>query len=58
MPIVLTGPKASEEYFRSIDEFVRDTLGEEGQKHYEIVIDDPAEVARTQAVVARRYHWT
>ncbi|MCG6241071.1 nucleotide 5'-monophosphate nucleosidase PpnN [Vibrio diabolicus] len=46
MPIVLTGPKESEEYFRSIDEFVRDTLGEEGQKHYEVVIDDPAEVAR------------
>ncbi|HHF3109324.1 TPA: nucleotide 5'-monophosphate nucleosidase PpnN [Vibrio diabolicus] len=46
MPIVLTGPKESEEYFRSIDEFIRDTLGEEGQKHYEIVIDDPAEVAR------------
>ncbi|WP_253658724.1 MULTISPECIES: nucleotide 5'-monophosphate nucleosidase PpnN [unclassified Vibrio] len=46
MPIVLTGPKESEEYFHSIDEFVRDTLGEEGQKHYEIVIDDPAEVAR------------
>ncbi|HHF2978078.1 TPA: nucleotide 5'-monophosphate nucleosidase PpnN [Vibrio diabolicus] len=46
MPIVLTGPKESEEYFRSIDEFVRDTLGEEGQKHYEIVIGDPAEVAR------------
>ncbi|NMV42712.1 DUF3412 domain-containing protein, partial [Vibrio parahaemolyticus] len=35
-----------EEYFRSIDEFIRDTLGEEGQKHYEIIIDDPAEVAR------------
>ncbi|MGI2946596.1 nucleotide 5'-monophosphate nucleosidase PpnN [Vibrio diabolicus] len=46
MPIVLTGPKESEEYFRSIDDFVRDTLGDEGQKHYEIVIDDPAEVAR------------
>ncbi len=46
MPIVLTGPKESEEYFRSIDAFIRDTLGEEGQKHYQIVIDDPAEVAR------------
>ncbi len=46
LPIVLTGPKESEEYFRSIDEFIRDTLGEEGQKHYQIVIDDPAEVAR------------
>ncbi|KKX79913.1 hypothetical protein UF37_16075, partial [Vibrio parahaemolyticus] len=29
-----------------IDAFIRDTLGEEGQKHYQIVIDDPAEVAR------------
>ncbi|EHC9866947.1 LOG family protein [Vibrio alginolyticus] len=46
MPIVLTGPKESEEYFRSIDEFIRDTLGEEGQKHYEIIIDNSAEVAR------------
>ncbi|MCA0935742.1 nucleotide 5'-monophosphate nucleosidase PpnN [Vibrio alginolyticus] len=46
LPIILTGPKESEEYFRSIDEFIRDTLGEEGQKHYQIVIDDPAEVAR------------
>ncbi|WP_423840220.1 nucleotide 5'-monophosphate nucleosidase PpnN [Vibrio mytili] len=46
MPIVLTGPKESEEYFRSIDEFIRDTLGEEGQKHYQIIIDNPAEVAR------------
>ncbi|ENO1793371.1 LOG family protein [Vibrio alginolyticus] len=46
MPIVLTGPKESEEYFRSIDEFIRDTLGEEGKKHYEIIIDNPAEVAR------------
>ncbi len=46
LPIVLTGPKESEDYFRSIDEFIRDTLGEEGQKHYQIVIDDPEEVAR------------
>ncbi|MGR5237444.1 nucleotide 5'-monophosphate nucleosidase PpnN [Vibrio alfacsensis] len=46
MPIVLTGPKESEAYFRSIDAFIADTLGEEGQKHYQIVIDDPAEVAR------------
>lgn len=46
MPIVLTGPKESEAYFRSIDAFIAETLGEEGQKHYQIVIDDPAEVAR------------
>ncbi|MGF1747505.1 MULTISPECIES: nucleotide 5'-monophosphate nucleosidase PpnN [Vibrio] len=46
LPIVLTGPKESEAYFRSIDEFVRDTLGEEAQKHYQIIIDDPAKAAR------------
>ncbi len=46
MPIVLTGPKESEEYFRSIDEFIGETLGPEAQKHYTIIIDDPAEAAR------------
>ncbi|MFG0771986.1 nucleotide 5'-monophosphate nucleosidase PpnN [Vibrio plantisponsor] len=46
MPIVLTGPKESEEYFRSIDEFIGETLGPEAQKHYTIVVDDPAEAAR------------
>ncbi|MDA0149300.1 nucleotide 5'-monophosphate nucleosidase PpnN [Vibrio sp. LaRot3] len=46
LPIVLTGPKESEAYFRSIDKFIGDTLGEAAQKHYQIIIDDPAEVAR------------
>ncbi|EKO4003229.1 nucleotide 5'-monophosphate nucleosidase PpnN [Vibrio fluvialis] len=46
MPIVLTGPKESEAYFRSIDQFIADTLGDEARRHYTIVIDDPAEAAR------------
>ncbi|WP_260259560.1 nucleotide 5'-monophosphate nucleosidase PpnN [Vibrio intestinalis] len=46
LPIVLTGPKESEAYFRSIDKFIGDTLGEDAQKHYQIVVDDPAKVAR------------
>ncbi|EPZ8238495.1 nucleotide 5'-monophosphate nucleosidase PpnN [Vibrio fluvialis] len=46
MSIVLTGPKESEAYFRSIDQFIADTLGDEARKHYTIVIDDPAEAAR------------
>ncbi|WP_194437266.1 nucleotide 5'-monophosphate nucleosidase PpnN [Vibrio fluminensis] len=46
LPIVLTGPKESEAYFRSIDQFIGDTLGEAAQKHYQIIIDDPAQVAR------------
>lgn len=46
LPIVLTGPKESEAYFISLDNFIRDTLGEQAQKYYQIVIDDPAMAAR------------
>ncbi|QUJ66924.1 LOG family protein [Photobacterium sp. GJ3] len=46
LPVVLTGPKSSEPYFRTLDSFIRDTLGEEATKRYEIIIDDPARVAR------------
>ncbi|WP_027696893.1 nucleotide 5'-monophosphate nucleosidase PpnN [Vibrio litoralis] len=46
LPLVLTGPKESEAYFRSIDQFIHDTLGPEAQKHYQIVIGDPAKAAR------------
>lgn len=47
-PLVLTGPKESEEYFLRIDEFIAATLGPEAQSKYQIVIDNPAEVARIQ----------
>lgn len=46
LPIVLTGPKESEDYFYSIDQFIVDTLGEKARQHYRIVIGDPAEAAR------------
>ncbi|HBV74936.1 MULTISPECIES: nucleotide 5'-monophosphate nucleosidase PpnN [Vibrio] len=46
LPLVLTGPKESEAYFRSIDQFIHDTLGPEAQKHYQIVIGDPSRAAR------------
>ncbi|MCE9678096.1 nucleotide 5'-monophosphate nucleosidase PpnN [Shewanella sp. AS1] len=45
-PLVLTGPKSSENYFRQIDEFIGATLGKEAQGKYEIVIDDPVKAAR------------
>ncbi len=44
-PLVLTGPAHTEEYFRQIDNFIGETLGEEAQRRYSIIIDDPAEVA-------------
>ena len=46
LPIVLTGPKESEAYFRSIDTFIGETLGKEAQAHYQIVVDDPAKAAQ------------
>ncbi|MCG9696067.1 nucleotide 5'-monophosphate nucleosidase PpnN [Shewanella sp. Isolate11] len=48
-PLVLTGPKESEEYFSQIDQFIAATLGKEAQDKYEIVIDDPVRVARIMA---------
>jgi predicted Rossmann-fold nucleotide-binding protein len=58
MPIVLTGPKESEAYFRSIDEFVRSTLGEEATKYYDIVIAEPEKAAKImkQAMPAVKEH--
>jgi len=46
MPIVLTGPANSEEYFSRINEFIELTLGEEARKRYRIIIDDPPAVAQ------------
>ncbi len=46
MPMIMTGPKSAEPYFRQIDEFVGKTLGERAQSRYSIVIDDPKTVAR------------
>ncbi|MDH5573488.1 MAG: DUF3412 domain-containing protein, partial [Gammaproteobacteria bacterium] len=45
-PLIFTGPKDSEEYFRQIHHFIEMTLGFEAQQKYKIIIDDPALVAR------------
>ena len=47
IPLVLTGPKESADYFETIDSFIRATLGEEATRHYKIIVDDPVAVART-----------
>jgi len=46
LPIILTGPKESESYFKAIDKFISETLGEKAQQHYQIIIDDPSLVAQ------------
>lgn len=50
LPLILTGPKESEEYFRTLDTFIEKTLGKDAQKLYEIIIDDPAAVAKKMKV--------
>ncbi len=46
LPIVLTGPKESADYFVEIDQFVKSILGPEAADLYTIIIDDPAAVAQ------------
>jgi hypothetical protein len=45
-PVVLTGPRDSEEYFEQIGRFISGTLGVEATRRFTIVLDDPPEVAR------------
>jgi len=47
LPIILTGPKTSAQYFEKIDKFIGATLGEKAQKLYTIIVDDPELVAKT-----------
>lgn len=46
LPLILTGPGISADYFRVLDEFIVSTLGEQARRFYTIIIDDAAEVAR------------
>jgi len=46
-PVVLTGPKSAAAYLEQLHAFVGATLGAEAQARYRIIINDPAEVART-----------
>ena len=46
MPLIMTGPSESREYFERIDGFIGDTLGAEAQQRYAIVIDDSEAVGR------------
>ncbi|TFF34714.1 nucleotide 5'-monophosphate nucleosidase PpnN [Pseudomonas sp. RIT623] len=45
-PVILTGPRSAEPFLLQLHAFVGATLGEAAQRHYQIIIDDPAEVAR------------
>jgi len=46
-PLIFTGPRESAAYFEQIDQFLRLALGDDVAQHYQIIVDDPAAVART-----------
>jgi len=45
-PLILTGNKDSAAYLNRIDHFILNTLGEEARSRYQIIIDDPIQVAK------------
>ncbi|MFD2231270.1 nucleotide 5'-monophosphate nucleosidase PpnN [Alkalimarinus sediminis] len=45
-PVIFAGSKENESYFKMIDRFIGGALGEEAQKRYKIIIDDPVSVAK------------
>lgn len=55
-PLIFTGPKSAAGYFEQIDRFIGATLGAEAQRHYRIIIDDPAQVAREMQAGVEQVH--
>ena len=47
VPLILTGPAESRDYFAEIDRFVTAALGTEVRKHYQIIVNDPLAVSRS-----------
>ena len=45
LPVILTGPESSTEYFKEICQFVEDTLGKEALSKFQVIIGDPQKVA-------------
>jgi len=45
-PLVFTGPAAAAEYYEQIDHFIGKTLGPEAQRLYQVIVNDPVEVAK------------
>lgn len=46
IPLILTGPASSKDYFARLDNFLLSTLGEEACQRYQIILDDPVNVSK------------
>jgi predicted Rossmann-fold nucleotide-binding protein len=53
-PLILTGPTASAPYFEQIDHFLRLTLGEAATSRYEIIVGEPAKVAKRMSTGVKK----
>jgi predicted Rossmann-fold nucleotide-binding protein len=53
-PLIFTGPKHAEDYFRQIDQFIAETIGPQAQKRYKIIVDDPDAVAQEMQDAVRQ----
>lgn len=53
-PLLFTGPRSAAPYFEQIDRFLKVSLGDAATSRYEIVIDDPADVARRMVQGVKR----
>lgn len=49
LPLILTGPKESKNYFEVLDDFVVSVLGDTVKAYYHIIIDDAPRVAHEMA---------
>ena len=49
LPLIFTGPRVSATYFEQIDRFLRLALGDSVAARYQIIVDDPASVAKATA---------
>ncbi|MBE0618468.1 MAG: DUF3412 domain-containing protein, partial [Proteobacteria bacterium] len=45
-PLIFTGPRASRGYFEHLDRFIGATLGPRACRLYQVIVEDPAAVAR------------
>lgn len=57
-PVIFSGPEDSHDYFQQIDAFVVTALGEKIRDYYQIIINNPVEVARSmkQSMQAVKLH--
>jgi predicted Rossmann-fold nucleotide-binding protein len=46
LPLIFTGPESARSYFEEVDAFIGTTLGAQAQARYQIIIDDPVQVAQ------------